>query len=229
MREAFLDAVGSWVTSLAERKDHEERLLPYLLSGLNDDAPGVAERAARWLDQLGELYERDKAEELKDKASINVCVNIHVSVVTWDAPKPLGFTARCCVWRGRSLTPPVPPPRPQLTYLDAEAHGHGWMPAHMVARLETRPYPWPLRGRPRLGCRMLVQEAFNRMYFPICQELVSWQDVPRLKAAALLRTFCLFLEDYAARMLHKARSGACMGRTALLWVESVCLRGVAAS
>jgi len=157
VREAFLDAVGSWVTSLAERKDHEERLLPYLLSGLNDDAPGVAERAARWLDQLGELYERDKAEELKDK----------------------------------------------LTYLDAEAHGHGWMPAHMVARLETRPYPWPLRGRPRLGCRMLVQEAFNRMYFPICQELVSWQDVPRLKAAALLRTFCLFLEDYAARMLHK--------------------------
>jgi len=157
VREAFVDMVGAWLTSLDERKDHEERLLPYLLSSLNDDVPAVAERGAHWIDRLGALVEEDRAEELRDR----------------------------------------------LYYLDKEAFGLGWMPPHVVARLESRVYPHPLAGRPRLGARMVVQSGFNRTYFPICSELSSWQDGPRLMAAALLRTYCLFLEDYAARMLHK--------------------------
>lgn len=96
--------------------------------------------------------------------------------------------------------------RLQLYYLDEEAHGLGWMPAHILERIKARVYPFPLKGRPRLGARMVVQSGFNRTYHPICAELSSWQDAPRLHAAALLRTYCLYLEDYAARMLHKVRA-----------------------
>ena len=50
---------------------------------------------------------------------------------------------------------------------------------------------------------MAVQESFNRMYYPICQELGAWQEGPRVRACGLLRTYAVFLEDYSARMIHK--------------------------
>lgn len=67
VREAFLDMVGAWLTRLDERRDHEERLLPYLLSGLNDLVPRLAEKAAEWIEKLGEVFEEDRKDELKDK------------------------------------------------------------------------------------------------------------------------------------------------------------------
>ena len=46
VRAAFLDAVGHWMLHLAERNEHEARLLPYVLSALCDhEATDVQESA----------------------------------------------------------------------------------------------------------------------------------------------------------------------------------------
>jgi len=58
VRLAFVGMIGNWLLSLRERRDHEPRLLPYLLSGLCDDHPGVVGAAVELLDQLGQLYEK---------------------------------------------------------------------------------------------------------------------------------------------------------------------------
>ena len=41
VRLAFLHTVGDWMLRLRERLDHEQRLLPYLLSALSDEAAEV--------------------------------------------------------------------------------------------------------------------------------------------------------------------------------------------
>ena len=67
VRLAFCHMVGTWITTLDERKDHEERLMPYLLSAVTDSSPAVAETALDYVDRLGALYEKDKQEDLKDR------------------------------------------------------------------------------------------------------------------------------------------------------------------
>lgn len=55
VRAEFLDCVGYWLCNLIERKDHEPRLLPYLLSGLHDEDGAVQAAALDWLNKLGEV------------------------------------------------------------------------------------------------------------------------------------------------------------------------------
>lgn len=43
VRAALLDrCIGPWMTAMVERKDHESRLMPYLMSALHDEDPTVA-------------------------------------------------------------------------------------------------------------------------------------------------------------------------------------------
>lgn len=58
--------VGNWMLTLRERLDHEPRLLPYVLSGLCDEAPAVVEAALALLEQLGQQYEREHEKDLVD-------------------------------------------------------------------------------------------------------------------------------------------------------------------
>ena len=44
VRREFLSLLGDWMTGLRERLDHEARLLPYVLSALNDEAPEIQVR-----------------------------------------------------------------------------------------------------------------------------------------------------------------------------------------
>ncbi|QDZ17634.1 putative axonemal dynein assembly factor [Chloropicon primus] len=67
VRQALVRCVGSWLLELPERRDHESRLLPYLLSGLIDDDERVQAEALGTLEKLGDLYISDNAEDMKDK------------------------------------------------------------------------------------------------------------------------------------------------------------------
>ena len=67
VRQALVRVVGSWLLELPERKDHESRLLPYVLSGLIDDSEAVQAEALQILQSLGDLYVLDNAEDMKDK------------------------------------------------------------------------------------------------------------------------------------------------------------------
>jgi hypothetical protein len=58
--------IGDWVLHLRERLDHEQRLMPYIISGLSDPHPPNAEAAMELLENLGQLRLKDKEKEMKD-------------------------------------------------------------------------------------------------------------------------------------------------------------------
>lgn len=60
-----MDFIADLLTGLVERRDHEARLIPYLLALLPDPLPCVSDRAAAGLRRVGALYEVEHAEELK--------------------------------------------------------------------------------------------------------------------------------------------------------------------
>ena len=56
--------------------------------------------------------------------------------------------------------------------------------------------PGPLKRRPRVGARVLVQGQMGRSVHPLAAELTgAWQAEPRLRAAQLLRTLLVLGED----------------------------------
>ena len=67
VRRTLVRTVGSWMLELPERRDHESRLLPYVLSGLIDEDEEVQSEALQIIGKLGELYIYDNAEDMKDK------------------------------------------------------------------------------------------------------------------------------------------------------------------
>jgi hypothetical protein len=64
VRACFVRTLTDALLRLPERADHAPLLLPYVLSGLADEEPGVAAAAAEGVRALGDAYEREHAEEL---------------------------------------------------------------------------------------------------------------------------------------------------------------------
>ena len=67
VRKQFLHTLGTWLTTLRERLDHEARLVPYVLSGLIDPSAEIQAAALEWVGRLGEQYVADHEADLKDK------------------------------------------------------------------------------------------------------------------------------------------------------------------
>lgn len=184
VRLEWLRTVGDWMTRLRERMDHEARLLPFVLSALNDEAPEIQAEAVDLLERLGVQYEKDHEKDLKD----------------------------------------------MLAYLPVEAHGIGWQAdsgavSHAYGALAAGQdatvhggravlvLPGPLRARPRLGARRLVQTGFGRVVTAMCDELVGWLEEPRRRTAALLRTQLLLVEEMAGQHLHSLLPALCKAVT----------------
>ncbi|KXZ56414.1 hypothetical protein GPECTOR_1g369 [Gonium pectorale] len=171
VRREFLSVLADWMTGLRERLDHEARLLPFVLSALNDESPEIQADAVALLERLGVQYEKDHEKDLKDT----------------------------------------------LTYLPEEAHGIGWQApgaagfvyGSVTAGEETVNggravfvLPGPLRSRPRIGTRRLVQSNFGRIVGALSEEITSWMLEARRRAAALLRTQLVLVEEWSEQHLH---------------------------
>ncbi|PNH12703.1 HEAT repeat-containing protein 2, partial [Tetrabaena socialis] len=178
VRREFLAVLADWLTALRERMDHEARLLPYVLSGLNDEVPEIQADAVALLERLGVQYEADHEKDLKE----------------------------------------------MLPYLPEEAHGIGWQAAGAAGYMyggaaageETVNggravfvLPGPLRSRPRLGARRLVQSNFSRIVHPLSDEVTSWLLESRRRAAALLRTQLVLVEEWSEQHLHLVLPALC--------------------
>ncbi|GIL99070.1 hypothetical protein Vretimale_4331 [Volvox reticuliferus] len=178
VRREFLAVLADWMTQLRERMDHESRLLPFVLSALNDEAPEIQADAVCLLERLGAQYEQDHEKDLKDT----------------------------------------------LSYLPEEAHGIGWQApgaagyvyGAMTAGEETANggravfvLPGPLRSRPRLGTRRLVQSNFGRIVGALSEEATSWLIEARRRAAALLRTELVLVEEWSEQHLHLLMPALC--------------------
>ncbi|EFJ44828.1 hypothetical protein VOLCADRAFT_106220 [Volvox carteri f. nagariensis] len=172
VRREFLAVVGDWMTGLRERLDHESRLLPFVLSALNDEAPEIQADAVGLLERLGIQYEQDHEKDLKDALSY---LPEEAHGIGWQAPGAAGYVYGTIA-------------------AGEEATVNGGRAVFVL--------PGPLRGRPRLGTRRLVQSNFGRVVGALSEELVSWLVEARRRAAALLRTELVLVEEWSEQHLH---------------------------
>lgn len=72
VREAFYRMIGKWLLELPDRYDHESRLLPYLVSSLNDDIPSIAENTMQLMNKLGDRHEQENAQDIIEKRQYGI-------------------------------------------------------------------------------------------------------------------------------------------------------------
>lgn len=222
VRLAFLDCIGNWMLTLRERRDHEARLLPYILSGICDESPAVVQAALQFLDKLGQQYEQEHEAELADmlrfadrlewgaEAQLMQAGGLRYAA-SWDAlqqqerlsvegagASALGFAAQRQEAGQVSLTQAAAAagqdqaPRTPT----AASVGAGQGAAHSFT------LPGPFQQRARLGSRLLVRGNFSSLLPALCRELSSWQSCPRAMSARLLLVSLLLVESAAEQHLQ---------------------------
>lgn len=208
--------IGNWMLTLRERLDHEPRLLPYILSGLCDDAPAVVEAAAAVLEQLGQQYEQEHekdvadllrfADQLDGCAEVQLMVQIQTGQVYY-----AGSWLELCMQQSAPVTSYAPATTQQSTSCEQTAadeclqqHRQAVSLAAAPAASPTGPFvlPGPLKQRPRLGSRLLVRGNFSSLLPALCRELSSWQSGPRAMSARLLLVSLLLVESAAEQYLQ---------------------------
>ncbi|GLC35967.1 hypothetical protein PLESTB_000524400 [Pleodorina starrii] len=178
VRREFLAVLSDWMTGLRERLDHESRLLPFVLSALNDEAPEIQADAVALLERLGIQYEQDHEKDLKDTLSY---LPEEAHGIGWQAPGAAGYV------------------------YGAAAAGEETVNGGRAVFV----LPGPLRNRPRLGSRRLVQSNFGRIVGALSEEVTSWLLEARRRAAALLRTQLVLAEDWSEQHLHLLLPALC--------------------
>ncbi|KAM5213583.1 dynein axonemal assembly factor 5 isoform 1-T1 [Hipposideros larvatus] len=67
VRQAVTCVVGGWLLDLRDRYSFFPKLIPLLLSSLEDEMPGVAHAAASLWEKVGLQWQQENEEDLKDK------------------------------------------------------------------------------------------------------------------------------------------------------------------
>ncbi|CAN0214737.1 unnamed protein product [Lampetra fluviatilis] len=67
VRQAVTDVVGTWLLELPDRYSFFHKLIPLLLSSLSDEMPDVRNSATEYWKRVGQQWEHENEEDLKDK------------------------------------------------------------------------------------------------------------------------------------------------------------------
>ncbi|CAM6044095.1 unnamed protein product [Sphagnum compactum] len=95
-REELYRTIACWLCELGERKEHESRLVPYLLAGFQDPSPHLRELAFKLMEEVGLQYEEENEKEVKDtRTYLTEDIDDIVSIA--GAPLPHPFTRRPCL------------------------------------------------------------------------------------------------------------------------------------
>ncbi|CAK9268553.1 unnamed protein product [Sphagnum jensenii] len=95
-REELYRTIACWLCELGERKEHESRLVPYLLAGFQDPSPHLRELAFKLMEEVGLQYEEENEKEVKDTRTY-LTEDIDDIVSLTGAPLPHPFTRRPCL------------------------------------------------------------------------------------------------------------------------------------
>jgi hypothetical protein len=82
VRIAFYNMMADWMLTLPERFDYETLMFPYFLAGLADVLPQVQQLVLDTIDRIGELYEQDNEEKLKDQLQYGAAADAKVLNIT---------------------------------------------------------------------------------------------------------------------------------------------------
>ncbi|KAM6155395.1 dynein axonemal assembly factor 5 [Rhynchocyon petersi] len=72
VRQAVTSVVGAWLLELRDRYSFFHKLIPLLLSSLDDELPKIRESAAGLWEQIGLQWQKENEEDLKDKLDFAV-------------------------------------------------------------------------------------------------------------------------------------------------------------
>ncbi|KAM3574392.1 hypothetical protein VYU27_003685 [Nannochloropsis oceanica] len=75
VRKSLVNMLAEWLTQLPDRYDHETRLLPFLLNGLNDPVQENQVHALKALAKCADLYVRDNEEEIRAYQLLDAPIN----------------------------------------------------------------------------------------------------------------------------------------------------------
>ena len=67
VREALYTATGEWLLKLPDRYSIGYKILPLLLSGINDEMPKIAQKSLEYMNEAGRLYEVEWESRVKDE------------------------------------------------------------------------------------------------------------------------------------------------------------------
>ncbi|KAI8494919.1 HEAT repeat-containing protein 2 [Branchiostoma belcheri] len=67
VRMAVTELSGGWLLDLPDRYSFHHKLIPLLLSSVSDDVPEIADRAMQLWREVGNKYQQENEDELKDK------------------------------------------------------------------------------------------------------------------------------------------------------------------
>jgi len=67
VRETFYKTMANWLLKLPDKVDHEGRVIPYMLSALNDPNDNIQDLAFELLEEMGLDYEEREEEKIRDQ------------------------------------------------------------------------------------------------------------------------------------------------------------------
>jgi hypothetical protein len=88
VRLRFIEMIGEWATTMEDRWDHHERLVPFLLTGLTDDDEDIRSLAIAYIDRCGEEYASEHKDDFLEKRQLGIDGD---ELSNHDAPLPAPF------------------------------------------------------------------------------------------------------------------------------------------
>ncbi|KAG1672600.1 hypothetical protein FOA52_002080 [Chlamydomonas sp. UWO 241] len=192
VRLAFVHMLGAWMLRLPERMDHEHRLMPYLISALDDESTQVQDKALALLHLVGDLYIKDHAAEVED---MHRYLPEQAHGLAWNAGAKLGACTGLVYGGGKAVV--------------GGGHAGECSTEESAGHRAPLVLPGPCTSRPALGTRMVVQANLSRSMSPLLNELQAWQEEPRMRAAILLRTSLVFAEGMVHQHLQAILPALC--------------------
>mmetsp|Transcript_36866 Transcript_36866/g.35590 ORF Transcript_36866/g.35590 Transcript_36866/m.35590 type:complete len:107 (+) Transcript_36866:324-644(+) len=66
VRDCFYKTIADLLMKLPDKKDHEGRLFPYLITGLFDQNDGIRESVFEMIEELGRQYEEEYEKDIRE-------------------------------------------------------------------------------------------------------------------------------------------------------------------
>ena len=99
VRDYFYKTIGELLMKLPDKKDHEGRLFPYLLTGLYDQNDGIRENVFEMIEELGRIYEEEYEKDIREIKQFGYTPEwgLNGAVKDSDLPLPYPFVHRPCL------------------------------------------------------------------------------------------------------------------------------------
>ena len=147
----FYEVISGWMIDCDDRVDHENRLIPYIITGLFDKNEEIASYVYERFEIIGKLYEKTNEKDYRDMKQYGV-------------------------------------DEPWTEYINKD-------------NINKLFYPFPLTGRPILGCRKIVANYLRRYIKNLTSEFEGIDTDIKLKVANLLLYSIVFAEEMIIEFL----------------------------